>query len=108
MAQITEKEEAEFVTSLRDKQNNILPPDIIRNDREIDDVLWNGPTSASRIQRVGMFVIGIVLFGMSSVMACASFERSDWLGLIIMSSIAGAGLRIIYKSLVKRTLRQSR
>lgn len=43
---------------LRKRQSNTLPPDIIANDRHVNDVLWNGPRPGSRIQRAGGIVIG--------------------------------------------------
>jgi hypothetical protein len=41
---------------LRRKQSNVLAPDIISNDRDVNDVLWNGSPNKSGVQRVGAFV----------------------------------------------------
>jgi hypothetical protein len=83
------------------KQNNTLPPDLIANDRYVDDVLWNGPRSGSRIQRAGGIVIGgtLLLCGLAAV--GLFYQLGARLLLAPFLAIAAGGTRILYKALVR-------
>jgi hypothetical protein len=89
---------ADSSAELRRVQNNLLPPDLISNDRHMNDVLWNGPSRSSKIQRAGTFLIGVTLFvcGLAAVSMFYQYGArlllTPWLVMI-----AAAG-RVIYKS----------
>ena len=91
-----------LVDDAKRRQRNILPPDVIAHDHDVNEVLWNGPTGASRIQQVGAFVIGIVLFLSGLAAASLSYEHHAWLGILPSAAIAGGGLRVVYKSLIRK------
>jgi hypothetical protein len=91
---------------LRRKQSNTLPSDLIANDREVNDVLWDGPKSGSRIQRAGGIVIGGTLM-LSSLVAGADFyQRGARLLLAPFVVLAVGGMRIVYKAFTKRRKRR--
>jgi hypothetical protein len=87
---------------LQKRQNNTLPPDIIANDRHVDDVLGNGPRSGSRIQRAGGIVIGstLLLCGLSA--ANAFYQQGAKLFLTPFLVIAAGGTRVLYKALAAK------
>jgi len=91
-----------FEDELRKRQRNILPPDIIANDRHVDDVLWNGPRSGSRVQRAGGFVIGgtLLLCGLAATDVFYQLGARIFLAPFLLLSAGGA--RILYKALTSR------
>jgi hypothetical protein len=97
----------ELANELRRRQSNVLPPDLISNDRSVDDVLWNGPRSRPLVQRVGAFLIGFMLFSFNVSAASVFYEKGARLFLIPFVVIAGAGLRVIYMSLRGRSVRKT-
>jgi hypothetical protein len=97
----------EMADELRLRQSNVLPPDVISNDRSVDDVLWNGPASRPLVQRVGAFVIGFMLFSFNLAAASVFYEKGARLFLFPFVLIAVAGLRVIYMSIKGRTVRKT-
>src|SRR5260370_2122196 len=81
------------------KQNNTLPPDLIANDRYVDDVLWNGPRSGSRIQKAGGIVIGGTLLFGGLAAANIFYQHGARLLLAPFLALAAGGTRIVYKAL---------
>ncbi len=84
------------------RQSNTLPPDIIGNDRHVDDVLWNGPRRGSWIQKAGGIVIGgtLVIVGLADV---STFYKAGARFLLApMLVLAAFGARILYKALRSR------
>lgn len=96
----------DLVNDVKRRQKNILPPDVIAHDRDVNKILWNGPSGTSRVQRVGALVIGTVLFLSGFAAASLSYEHQAWLGIVPSVAIAGGGLRIIFKSMIKKKLRK--
>jgi hypothetical protein len=88
-----------LVEDVRQKQNNILPHDFISHDRDVDDVLWHGPSRGSGIQRAGAFVIGLTLLVGSLSLGSETYEHQAWLGIVPTVAIFWAGIRVVYKSL---------
>ena len=93
------------------RQSNIQQHDIIRNDRSVDDVFWNGPTGRnSTVQRIGICLFGLlfILSGLS-LASVASRHEGAWMGYIMAVLGVGGGCRLIYKSfIVRKTGRESR
>jgi hypothetical protein len=87
---------------LRKRQSNILPPDIIANDRHEDDVLWNGPTSGSQIQKAGGIVIGATLLLCGLAAASVFYQQGARLFLAPFLIIAAGGTRVLYKALTAK------
>ena len=98
----------ELANELRIKQSNVLPPDLISNDRSVDDVLWNGPTGRPLVQRVGAFLVGFMLFSFNLAAASVFYEKGARVLLIPFAVIAAAGLRVIYMSIKGRSVRKAR
>lgn len=92
----------ELTGGLRRKQSNVLPPDLIENDRDINEALWHGSTRAPLVQRVGAFVIGFVLLTCGLAAASIFYQHGARLWLIPHAVIAAAGLRVMYKSIKGR------
>ena len=84
---------------LRHKQRNVLPPDVISNDRDVNDVLWNGSPNKSGVQRVGAFVTGAALALGGLSIASTMWRDRFWIGMVPAAAIGGAGSRVVYKSL---------
>ena len=97
-----ENREPSFIEEIKQRQRNVLPPDIIAHDRDMNDVLWNGSSSNSKIQRAGAFVIGLAISLCALAVISMAVKRRAWLGLVIVTCIAGSGLRVMYKNLKKR------
>jgi hypothetical protein len=91
-----------LANDLRQKQRNVLPPDVIRNDRDINDALWNGSANSPFVQRAGAFVIGATLFLGGLATGSIAYERRSWVALMPISAITVAGLRVAFKSLRHR------
>jgi len=92
------------VHELEQRQRNILPHDLIANDSNLNDILWNGPSKPSRIQTVGALAMGSMLSLAGFALAIIAYQGGTWMiGIPIAAVIAFAGVRIIYKSLQPRT-----
>lgn len=91
---------------LRKRQSNTPPPDVIANDHHVDDVLWNGPRSGSRIQKAGGIVIGGTLLLCGLAAADVFYHLGARLLLAPFVVIAAGGTRIVYKALMTRKNRR--
>lgn len=87
---------------LRPGQKNTLPPDIIANDRHVDDVLWNGPRPGSRIQKAGGIVIGGTLFLLGLLNVSIFYGLGARLLLAPIFLLTAFGARILFKALCGR------
>jgi len=89
----------ELLGDLALKQRNIQPHDIIANDGDVDDILWNGPRANSGIQKAGNFLLGSTLVFSSVVVGITFAQKGARILLTPMIAICTFGLRIVYKSL---------
>lgn len=84
----------EFIRDADAGQRNILVPDILRNNRSVDEALWKGSRTAPPVQRVGAVVIGLLLIlcGISSAMTAT---RHHYLFEIVLTlAFVGAGIKV--------------
>lgn len=42
------------------RQQNTLPPDVLRNDRVVEDALYNPSRPMPRVQRIGAVIVGTI------------------------------------------------
>ena len=50
-----------FIRDIRRKQRNVIWPEALHNSRSIDEFLWKGSSNPSLVQRIGAWLIGLVL-----------------------------------------------
>jgi len=82
---------------LRRRQSNLLPLDVLANNKLVDDVLWHGARRGSTIQRVGALVIGVTLICCCLATGSILYRAGARLWLAPLVVIAAGAVRIIYK-----------
>jgi hypothetical protein len=91
----------EFIDEVRASQRNIVFPHTVRNARSVDAFLWRGSPDPTLVQRIGAWLIGVVLVGSgigSLWLGAQAHWNHDWIGFglkISMSLVAVLiGLRV--------------
>src|SRR5580700_964371 len=59
-SRVKSKNPSRFLDDVRAKQRNTVWPDTIRNGRSVDRLLWKGSPNATRVQRIGIAIFGMV------------------------------------------------
>jgi len=55
---------AELLAEVESRQRNIVWPDTMRNSRGMDELLWKGSLTATKVQRVGIAVWGLLFLSL--------------------------------------------
>ena len=52
-----------FSEEIKASQENVLWPNVVRNSRRSDALLWRGSPDATLVQRIGICLFGLAFFG---------------------------------------------
>jgi len=87
--------------SVKDRQRNLIWPDVLRNGRFVDEFLWKGARDAPLVQRIGAVVLALayVLVGLTFV--SISVEQGKWFAAVFATLIFVAGGWFIRNALRK-------
>src|SRR5580704_2894344 len=69
---------SEFIARAGHKQSNILWPDTLTNARDVDQLLWHGSLTASKVQKAGALVFGIAFAGAGVGFLYISSLANSW------------------------------
>lgn len=58
------------MSEIEARQRNILWPDTLGNSALVDAFLWKGSPDATRVQRIGMALIGLMYSGPGVLFVC--------------------------------------
>ena len=94
-----------FHEEMRERQRNLIWPDLTRNSRMADVFLWRGSPRPTPVQRISACLFGIVFIGLgatmlSTVSASDSFLKRFIVTLISLSAIA-LGLKVGFNGVRK-------
>lgn len=85
-----------------DKQSNILPHDLIRNNRDVDQFLWSGQKNITTFQRIGGVVIALTFICLGTLFGLTAWtEHLAPLYLLTVMS-CGIAARIFYSMFRKQ------
>ena len=86
-------------------QKNILPHDVLRNDRSVDDGLWNGFERPSGVQKAGLIIWGtfFIIGAVSLASYIKSSNKGTFIGIVPTLLFLIAGVRIFSNAFRRRT-----
>lgn len=81
-----------YIGSLEERQKNLTWPDLLRNGRSVDEVIWKGVRGAPLVQRIGVaiFAMAFLLVGITLVSMASQIGSmvTVWVGGVML--LAGA------------------
>jgi hypothetical protein len=89
------------------RQRNTIWPDTVRNAAKVDGFLWKGSPSATKVQRVGAFIFGILLLLAAAMLVGIAFVDGyvglPSIGLIVIAvGVIYLGCRLIRNAFLHR------
>jgi hypothetical protein len=89
----------ELVKEVEYKQRNTAWPDTMINASSVDELLWKGSRRITKVQRVGLAILGLafVLVGILLL----SLSDGFWLGILIATGCILAGCKLLWNSIRK-------
>jgi hypothetical protein len=84
----------DFIEDIRQKQQNTLWPDTLRNSRSVDSFLWNGDPNPSRVQRIAAWLLGLASVGFGVLLLDLARTGGGWLCRIMASAALLLGLKM--------------
>jgi hypothetical protein len=89
---------AELHTEVQARQRNTTWPDAMVNSKSVDELIFKGSPKATKVQRVGIAIIGgtYLLAGLG-IMMIASEQHSRISGFVSIVALA-VGIRIIWNA----------
>jgi len=69
---------SEFIARAGHKQNNVLWPDTLANARDVDELLWHGSVTATKVQKAGAVVFGVAFAGAGVGFLYISSQAHSW------------------------------
>jgi hypothetical protein len=82
------------IDDARSAQQNVLVPDILKNASRVDDFLWHGSQDATRVQRIGSVVIGLLLICCGISSAFTATRQHHLFEIVLTLALVGAGLKV--------------
>jgi hypothetical protein len=82
-------------------QRNVLPHDVLRNDRSVDDALWNGSPAPTGVMKAGFIVFGTFFF-LGGVAIASEITRSHIAAIPALLFLI-AGTKIFSNAFRRRT-----
>lgn len=83
----------DFIDDARERQNNIVFPDTVRNARGVDFFLWNGNPNPSLVQRIAAWLFGLTLIGFGVLALVIARDA----GSFFARMLAASGFLIVAK-----------
>src|SRR5258708_39903075 len=96
-----EDQEPEFIRETKERQKNTICPDMVKNNRSVDRFLWSGSNKATKVQRIGGGILGLMLFVSGGALAFDAYLARAWGGIIITAILACFGAKIFYSTVVR-------
>jgi hypothetical protein len=86
-----------LVEETKARQENVIWPRPLQNSRKVDEILFKGSTSLTPVQRVGVWIFGIVYIcaGLSSFGVAQDTHGGRWFFRILGTVILVVGIWIV-------------
>jgi hypothetical protein len=93
----------ELVHEVKFKQRNTTWPNTMVNSSRVDEVLWKGSRRITRVQRVGVAILGIA-FALCGIFILGSLDSTHegwWIGIPFTTGCILVGCKLIWNSIRK-------
>jgi hypothetical protein len=97
----SKKELDSYVESVKDRQKNVLWPDVLRGGRSVDELLWKGARGAPMVQRIGVVVFALAYLIVAVTFISTAVEQRSWLAGGSAAILLGIGGWFIRNALRK-------
>lgn len=77
------------------RQRNLIWPDVLRNTARVDQFLWKGSPSPTRIQRVGLWIFALFYLGAAASFIAIGFYSRAYVMVALGLLAAGFGARTL-------------
>jgi hypothetical protein len=98
----SKKELDSYIESVKDRQKNILWPDVLRGGRSVDEFLWKGARDAPLVQRIGAVILGLTYILIGVAFAGMALEQGKWFIGAAVPIIFGLGAWFIRNALLRK------
>ena len=96
-----EKELDSHIESIKDRQKNVLWPDVLRGGRSVDELLWKGARDAPLVQRIGVVILALAYIMVAMTFISLAIEQRSWLASASALILLGLGGWFIRNALRK-------
>ena len=97
----SKKELDSYIESVKDRQKNVLWPDVLRGGRSVDELLWKGARDAPMVQRIGVVILALAYVMVAAVFISMAVEQGSWLAGGSAAILFGVGGWFIRNALRK-------
>lgn len=87
-----------FLVGLRERQTNVVWPHTLANGAEVDRFLWHGSSNPTMVQRIGLFLLGVVI-ALTGTLGLFLTYAQHWIWGPVALPTFIFGVRITYNSL---------
>jgi hypothetical protein len=106
------KEELDsYIDEVKDRQKNLIWPDVLRGSRSVDVFLWKGARNAPLVQRIGAVILVLAYFIVALVFVAMALDQKDWFMGLFAFGLFGLGgwfLRNAFRNVARIVLLPSR
>ena len=92
-----------LVVEVEHRQRNTTYPHTLVNARYVDTLLWKGSRRITKIQRVGVAVLGLSFLLIAVFFVGGDRHDVSWLGLPFGLIVAGIGCKLLWNSVRKNS-----
>jgi len=97
----SKKELDSYIKSVKDRQENILWPDVLRGGRSVDEFLWKGARDAPLVQRIGAVILALAYLMIALAFVAMAIEQKKWFEWVSAVLLFGLGAWFIRNALRK-------
>ncbi len=97
----SKKELDSYIETVKDRQKNLLWPDVLRGGRSVDQLIWKGARDAPLVQRIGVVILAFAYLMVALVFISMSFEQRSWVEGAVAAILFGLGGWFIRNALRK-------
>ncbi len=74
----SKKELDSYIGSVKDRQKNILFPDVLVGSRSVDSLLFKGARNAPLVQRIGVVILALAYLMIAVLFTSMAIEQGKW------------------------------
>jgi hypothetical protein len=87
----------DFAESLRLRQRNTTWPDLLRNNRSVDELFWRGSPYATAVQKAGALIFGLSFVSVGVSFVYGSTQTPSFLIRLVGGLMLCLGARLCFK-----------
>jgi hypothetical protein len=92
-----------FIREAESKQENLVWPDMARNGKSVDEILWKGSPEATIVQRIGILLFGLCYFGFGVIFLIDAHSSGSYFMVAFSFGWLVLGVKVRYNGLRRRS-----